>query len=291
MKGWVRPGPDEPQAAPPAKVPAPAGAETLTSARLTQLLAGLNDANYQVRLLPELENLTRLDLKKQAEANALINNWAKTHKLDENQRKFLYELAAATAPAAAALQADKDYLLTADGFRKQNGPYREKSNNCRHYGFKLYYQGLGPLLEPGLSKTLGKKIYGRPSGFDWQSSGIKRYPARDWDRMSQDQKDAKLAGRPTFVYYTYDSKDLDAILKTLKPGDLIGVDRNPRTQNAHVGIYVGDGQIIHIGRPLYRDDLKDFVRRAHTVTVYKLVRRNMEKPDLSMLMSGEPVGD
>jgi hypothetical protein len=58
-----------------------------------------------------------------------------------------------------------------------------------------------------------------------------------------------------------------------------------------VGVYIGDGQVVSIGQPLYRDDLKEFVRRAHKVKVYKLARRDLQPPDTSHLLPDEQAGE
>ncbi|MCL6088833.1 MAG: hypothetical protein M1530_01560 [Candidatus Marsarchaeota archaeon] len=272
------------------------GGWQLTPARLSSLLGGLSGENYLQRLQPQLRNLKELGPQQQADANKAIREFAGSRKLEDVQRAFLYELAAQTAPAAVSLQVEEDYMLPANAFRNKNGKYEDNNNNCRHYGFKLYYHVLEQALDPDLVKGLGRKIHGRPKRFDWQSSGLQNPSSRKWDTWSPARQELCWTGRPVFIAYSFDANDVEGILEALQPGDLIGVDHNVRPHRLkngkkayrpHVGVYAGDGQVISIGQPLYRDDLKEFVRRARTVKVYKLARRELQPPDTSHLLPDE----
>jgi len=247
------------------------------------LVTSLTSQNYLASLNSEFLQSHIYSIEQKAQYCELISKYASGHKLSELERQFLFELASAFAPSRAALGAQEDYALPSAQFRTKNGGYQFNWNNCRHYTFKKYYPSLEHLIDPAHGK-MGRNIYGRPSNFDYKGSDhkITRVPYSDWKSYSLEKKEACLRGRPVYVMFVFPKKDIKKALEFLEPGDLVGVERNPRTTNPHVGICGPDKNIIHIGRPLYRDSLADFAKRSGSIIIYKLATRDLRPPDLSL---------
>ncbi|PIT84366.1 hypothetical protein COU37_03795 [Candidatus Micrarchaeota archaeon CG10_big_fil_rev_8_21_14_0_10_45_29] len=257
---------------------------------LSAYLSALKEENYLSLAQDAIKFLSSRTLEQRAEAAKIIIQYAKENKPTGLQKKFLYELALAVAPAHAAIWAQKDFQMDKSVFRKKNGAYKSSTNNCRHYCFKLYYQILQDVLEN--ESLSSKKIHGRPKNFDWKGHNcrIRRMPPQEWDSLDGKDKERYFEGNLAFVAYVFSAKEIDKIKQFIEPGDLVGVDRNPRTSNAHVGICSPDKDIIHIGRPLYKDTVEKLTSKATTVVIYRAASRE-QKVDISfgalLPLSGE----
>ena len=195
------------------------------------------------------------------------------------QQTFLYELACETAGSWAVRQAREDLKLGQGEFHQKTkyGPYDPNTNNCVQYVLRLYYLALRPFFSDELGALLDSKMYyGRPAKFVFghsDSSPVLDTPSASWASNNDAKKKRALGGdQVAFTSRTFSSKDIAGLSKYLQTGDMVSVDVSPHTGNRHAGIYDGKGNVINIGRPLYKDTLKAYVRKARTVTVQRLVK-------------------
>ncbi|MFA5108600.1 MAG: hypothetical protein WC492_03665 [Candidatus Micrarchaeia archaeon] len=251
--------------------------------RISEISNLLNAKNHEQFLRSEIKRIKSLSFEEKAQYASEIANYAREDNFDKLHRTFLYKLQSHVAGALVSVLAQNDYSLSDSEFRKKNGPYKESTNNCRQYALKLYSEAIGLLIDPALESK--KMIYGRPTSFDWSGRGGKvvRMSSNDWSGLSQEHKKEYLSGKVVFIEYHFNAKDVKKISEFLEPGDLIGVNRNPRTPNAHVGVCDSEGEIIHIGKPLYKDSLGYFLSKAKEVSVYKLAKVEMDTSQTSFI--------